>query len=613
MELAGGGRIRRLGEEVAGKIAAGEVVERPAAALKELVENSLDAGARRVEAEIAGGGLELLAVHDDGGGIAADQLAMAFERHATSKLASAEELWSVASYGFRGEALPAIAAAAGSLVAVSRAAGAEAGARIEFASGRLVDSGPAGRAPGTSITARGLFDPLPARRAFLPGARAERTALLRVCTDAALARPEAAIRASIDGRAAFAHEGAGAAAGSGGADAEAALLEAFAAVFGGDAAERAWPFAASVETEAGPLELDGIAGAPEDHRRGREGLRAFIDGRPVQERRLAWSMQEAYRDWLPPGRFPIVAARLRAPAGAVDVNVHPAKARVDLRGADAAASLLRRTLRESLAERRASAPMRLRRASSGLEYAEDAAPAEGLEAPPESSWRGAGPRAALPGGGGRGAGGEGGLDGGGADGGGRAPGLRPLRMVGQLHRTFIIAEGAEGLILVDQHGAHERVLYERLLAGSAEAGGAGARQPLLEPVTLEPGAEAAAAWEDAAVELERLGFAIRPLGARALRLSAVPAAIGAFDAERLALDVLEKAAGGSTPPQRFERAAAMAACHGSVRRGQALDAAAMSRILRDLERCDNPHTCPHGRPTMLEFSADDLLRQFRRK
>lgn len=611
MELAECGRIRRLGEEVAGKIAAGEVVERPAAALKELVENSLDAGARRVEAEIAGGGLELLAVHDDGGGIAADQLAMAFERHATSKLATAEELWSVASYGFRGEALPAIAAAAGSLVAVSRAAGAEAGARIEFASGRLVDSGPAGRARGTSIAARGLFDPLPARRAFLPGARAERTALLRVCTDAALARPEAAIRASIDGRAAFAHEGAGKGAGAGGGDA-AALLEAFAAVFGGDAAERAWPFAASVETEGGLLELDGIAGAPEDHRRGRDGLRAFIDGRPVQERRLAWSMQEAYRDWLPPGRFPIVAARLRAPAGAVDVNVHPAKARVDLRGADAAASLLRRTLRESLAERRASAPMRLRRASSGLEYAEDAVPAGGLAAPPESSWRGAGPRAALPGGGGRGAGGEAGLDGG-ADGGMRAPGLRPLRMVGQLHRTFIIAEGAEGLILVDQHGAHERVLYERLLAGSAEAGGAGAQQPLLEPVTLEPGAEAAAAWEDAAVELERLGFAIRPLGTRALRLSAVPAAIGAFDAERLALDVLEQAAGGETPPQRFERAAAMAACHGSVRRGQALDAAAMSRILRDLERCDNPHTCPHGRPTMLEFSADDLLRQFRRK
>ena len=494
-----------------------------------------------------------------------------------------------------------------------RAAGAEAGARIEFAAGALVDSGPAGRAPGTSITARGLFDPLPARRAFLPGARAERTAVLRVCTDAALARPEAAIRASIDGRAAFAHEGAGAGAGDRGA--EALLLEAFAAVFGGDAAERAWPFAASVETETGLLELDGIAGAPEDHRRGREGLRAFIDGRPVQERRLAWSMQEAYRDWLPPGRFPIVAARLRAPAGAVDVNVHPAKARVDLRGAELAASLLRRTLRESLAERRASAPMRLRRSSSGLEYAEDAAPAGGLAAPPESSWREPGPRSALPSGVGRGPreGGAGGAAGGGMDDALGAPGLRPLRMVGQLHRTFIIAEGAEGLILVDQHGAHERVLYERLLAGSAEAGGAGARQPLLEPITLEPGAEAAAAWEDAAVELERLGFSIRPLGARALRLSAVPAAIETGDAERLALDVLEQAAGAATPPQRFERAAAMAACHGSVRRGQALDAAAMSRILRDLERCDNPHTCPHGRPTMLEFPADDLLRQFRRK
>ena len=589
-------------EAVAGKIAAGEVVERPAAALKELVENSLDAGARRVSVEIAGGGLDLLAVHDDGAGIAAEELATAFERHATSKLSTAEELWSVASYGFRGEALPAIAAAAGSLVAESRAAGESVGARIEFASGALVDSGPAGRAQGTSISARGLFDPLPARRAFLPSTRAERTALLRVCTDAALARPDVAIRATIDGREAFVHEG-------GGQDA-AALQEAFAAVFGGDAAGRAWPFAASTETESGPIELDGIAGAPEDHRRARDGLRLFIDGRPVQDRALAWSMQEAYRDWLPPGRFPIVVARLRAPTGAVDVNVHPAKARVDLRGADLAASLLRRTLRETLAERRANAPMRLRRSSSGLDYAEDVPLAGRISTPPESSWREGGtnlpgPRASLP------SGGRGSPDA--ADGDGRVAGLRPLRMVGQLHRTFIITEGAEGLILVDQHGAHERVLYERLLAGSAELGEAGAQQPLLEPITIEPGAEAAAAYEDAAGELERLGFAIRPYGALGLRLSAVPAAIEIADGERLVLDVLEKVAGATAPPQRFERAAATAACHGAVRRGHPLDAPAMTRILRDLERCDNPHSCPHGRPTMLEFSADDLLRQFRRK
>ena len=599
----GSAEIRRLPEAVAGKIAAGEVVERPAAALKELVENSLDAGARRISVEIAGGGLDLLAVHDDGAGIAADQLATAFERHATSKLSTAEELWSVASYGFRGEALPAIAAAAGSLIAESRAAGESTGARIEFASGSLVDSGPVGRAPGTSISARGLFDPLPARRAFLPSTRSERTALLRVCTDAALARPDAAIRVTIDGREAFVHDG--------GAEADAAALqEAFGAVFGRDAAGRAWPFAASAETEVGVLELDGIAGAPEDHRRARDGLRLFIDGRPVQDRALAWSMQEAYRDWLPPGRFPIVVARLRAPTGSVDVNVHPAKARVDLRGADLAASLLRRTLRETLAERRANAPMRLRRASSGLDYSEDALPAGRLSTPPESSWRGAGsslpgPRASLPSGG-RASPDE-------AEGDERVPGLRPLRMVGQLHRTFIIAEGAEGLILVDQHGAHERVLYERLLAGSSELGEAGAQQPLLEPITIEPGAEAAAAYEDAAGELERLGFAIRPFGPLALRLSALPAAVEIADAERLVLDVLEKVAGATAPPQRFERAAATAACHGAVRRGHPLDAPAMTRILRDLERCDNPHSCPHGRPTMLEFSADDLLRQFRRK
>ena len=354
------GPIRELPREVAAQIAAGEVVERPAAALKELIENALDAGARRIAAQAEGAGLERLSVRDDGAGIAAAQLERAFRRHATSKLERAEQLWSLRSYGFRGEALPALAAAAGRLEAATRAADEAVGARITFEQGRLVGVERCARAPGTAIELRELFAPQPARRAFLPGARAERAALARVASDAALARPEVGLRLELEGRAALRHDPAA-------GDRESALREAWAAVFGAESAERALGWSGA-DDEA-ELSVEGLAGAPRDARRGRDGLRLFVNDRPVRDRSLAWALQEAYRGRLPEGRFPLVVARIRLPAAAVDVNVHPTKAEVQLREPARVFSLLQRSLREALAAHPATPLLRARRPDADLEWA----------------------------------------------------------------------------------------------------------------------------------------------------------------------------------------------------------------------------------------------------
>lgn len=672
---AAGGPIRELPREVAAQIAAGEVVERPAAALKELLENALDAGARRIEAQADGAGLERLAVRDDGAGIAAEQLERAFRRHATSKLERAEQLWSLRSYGFRGEALPALAAAAGRLEADSRAADEHVGARITFEQGRLLGVERCARAPGTTIKLRELFEPQPARRAFLPGPRAERAALARVAADAALARPEVGLRLELEGRAALRHDPAA-------GDRRTALREAWAAVFGAESAERALDWSGA--DDDAQLSVDGLAGAMRDARRGRDGLRLFVNDRPVRDRSLAWALQEAYRGRLPDGRFPLVVARIRLPAAAVDVNVHPTKAEVQLREPARVFSLLQRSLREALAAHPATPVLRARRPDADLEWAPlspDAGALQGrIEAgqagpqpgaadgadsadraagadrangaePPNETPRGsapaelsgAEPRRALPAAGAAQQAADPIADP------QRRPASRrlaPLRMVGQLHRTFIIAEGEGGLALVDQHAAHERVVYERLLAaraagGSGGSGGAGgaARQPLLDPPLLQLSAAEAAVWREAAERLDALGFELDAWGEDALRLRAAPAAgergalrlvagnasggaaepLSAAEAERWLREVLAELAAdprgrgaAGREAERFDRVAASVACHGSVRRGAALDAPAMTALLRQLEACDDPHSCPHGRPTMVEIAAADLLREFGR-
>ncbi|MDE2967123.1 MAG: DNA mismatch repair endonuclease MutL [Chloroflexota bacterium] len=605
--------IRELPDLVAAQIAAGEVIERPAAVLKELLENALDAGARRIAIEIEGAGRERIAVHDDGRGIPAAELPLAFRRHATSKLERVDDLSRLASYGFRGEALPAIAAAAGRLRLTTRCVSEPSASLIEFERGLATGPRPAARAVGTSVEVFDLFRGQPARRAFLAGARAERTALVRAAADVILAHPECSLRITIDGRTPLNHAAAAGASGSA-VPCEAALREALAAVFSPDAAARAiWLEDRSQRAE---LSLDGFAGAPDDARRTRERLRLFVNGRPVRDRRLSYALAEAYRDWLRAGQHPLVVARLSLPPDAVDVNIHPAKTEVKLRDPDAAFSLLQRSVREALARERAAVPLRVGpdRVADPVRpgaASPDEAPPPARSAEP-SATASALRRAALP---------------------TRRPrewavaeptlspaleaqpagaSLPPLRMVGQLHRTFIIAEGPGGLVLVDQHGAHERVLYERLLAASSGDGG-DSSQPLLDPLTVSLDAEESAHWEAAAERLRGLGFDLAPFGERTLRVHALPAAVASADAEALLRGVLADLSGADWEPERFDRAAASTACHASVRRGQVLDPPAMAALLRDLERCDNPHSCPHGRPTLVEISADDVLREFRRK
>ena len=633
--------IRELPERVAAQIAAGEVVERPAAALKELVENALDAGAERIAIAIGEAGRERIEVHDDGCGIAAAELTLACRRHATSKLEQVEDLARLGSYGFRGEALPAIAAAAGRLRITSRARGAERAALIEFERGAAGPPRPAARAVGTSVEVRELFANQPARRAFLAGPRAERAALVRVVSDAALAQPRTSLRLEIDGRVPLRHE----AAGAGGA--EAALREALAAVFSEPAAARAlWLEARS---ERGEVALDGLCGQPADARRTRDGLRLFVNGRPVQDRRLAFAAQQACRDWIPDGRFPLAALRLTVPPEAVDVNIHPAKTEVKLRDHEAAFALVRRAIREALSRERYASPpvLRPRPAAREADAGNSAAnprlalPTHGARRNGWPAVEGAArgdPAAGPPGhhavreprtddprelrmddaresrmDDARGAfGGEpAAVRPGGADAGAAQPGLPPLRMIGQLHRTFIIAEGPRGLTLIDQHAAHERVLYERLLA--ARSAPAAASQPLLTPILLPLDAVEAANWLAARGRLAALSLDADLFGERTLRLRALPAALDGADAERLARGVLADLGPQPDEPERFDRAAASAACHGSIRRGAVLDAPAMAQLLRDLERCRQPHHCPHGRPTLVEIPADDVLRQFGRR
>ena len=632
--------IRELAERVAAQIAAGEVIERPAAVLKELLENAVDAGAGRIAVELTGAGRELIAVHDDGRGIVADQVALAFRRHATSKLTQVDDLARLESYGFRGEALPAIAAAAGRLTLTTRTESQSAATLIEFEQGRQIGPRPAARAVGTSVEVVDLFAGQPARRAFLAGRRAERSALLRAASDSILANPGCALRLMIDGRTPLAHESQPheSQPAQPGADWSESLRGALASVFRPQAAERALVLEAASERAA--VSLQGFAGSPDDARRTRDAIRLFVNGRPVHDRRLSFAVQEAYRDWLPSGSFPLVVARLTVPPEAVDVNIHPAKTEVKLRDPAAAFSLLQRTIRAALSNDRYASPRRL-----GADRARDDAVgaaagsaansiASGTVAPPM-------PRMALP----RRSAAVAesaptlelgmGLDVGLGEGpglgpdliqdrgltGSERPRLPPLRMVGQLHRTFIIGEGPQGLVLIDQHAAHERVMYERLLAADGANGSPGGHtnghgdrgsQPLLTALVISLDAQEAANWDAAAERLVRLGFEAELFGERALRLHALPGALASADAERVIRGVLSDLGPQPDEPQRFDRAAASAACHGSVRRGAVLDPQAMTALLRDLEQCANPHSCPHGRPTLVEIPAIDVLRQFGR-
>ncbi|RLT36588.1 MAG: DNA mismatch repair endonuclease MutL [Chloroflexi bacterium] len=600
--------IRVLPPEVAARIAAGEVIERPASVVKELVENALDAGATRIEVEIEGGGADRIRVSDDGHGIPPEQVADAFERHATSKLRSEHDLYAVRTLGFRGEALAAIAAAA-DVDLVSRPAAQTAGATLRLRNGKTERQGSAAAAPGTSIEVRDLFASLPARRRFLRATRSETQAVARVVTDYALAYPEVAFRLTADGRNALAAPGSGdprdAVAAVHGADVAALLLPAH--------AERA----AAIEGEAEPArcEVVGLVGPPSLHRASRAAIHVVANGRAVVARALLPGVELGYEGLLPGGRHPVALIRITVPPDQVDVNVHPQKAEVRFRHERLVFATVQAAVRAALAGTSHLAP-----------DSPDLASMPGIAATPGTleteprSWPGfdfgtpAGPASAD----------VEGLTGRDVIAGARiapmverdtaAPradaGVPLLRPLGQVESTYIVAESSDGMVLVDQHAAHERVLYEQVRARLA----AGERpsQPLLQSVLATLSAPQAALLAGGASDLEAIGWEVEAADGAAVIVRAVPAALAGRDVARALTDYLDRL----DAEERLsgpDRAAATLACRAAVMAGDRLDATQQRALLDALARCDTPHTCPHGRPTMLHLSRASLERSFGRR
>lgn len=573
--------IRVLPPAVAARIAAGEVVERPASIVKELLENALDAGARRITVQIERGGAGLIRVLDDGHGIPQEELAVALERHATSKLTDDAELDTIATLGFRGEALPSIASAA-DMEIVSRTATGD-GAEIRVRAGVVGPVRPAAAAAGTAVVVRDLFARQPARRKFLKSAAAESAAVAAAVSQAALAWPEVAFSLSIDGRRTFFSPGNG------------DPREAVAAVHGAASAGRML----QVGADEGFCSVRGLIAPPDLTRSVRSAISLFVNRRPVQSRRLAYAVESGYETMLMTGRHPLAVLDLSLAPGEVDVNVHPAKTEVRFRSEQEVFRIIQSAVRAALATH-APAPVfglpATRTGSSASWW--NAAPRDDAPPRPLAWWtpapgtlpervapepEPAPPREVLP----------------------------VLRVIGQVGTTYVITEGPEGMYLIDQHAAHERVLYEHIVrARSRQAPDV---QPLLDPLPFEPSPAQAAVVGDYREHLDALGFQLEDFGERSLLLRAVPAALAGGDPARALSDFLDEIAAGAPTTERAERAAMTLACHAAVRAGKTLAQEEMRELIRLLEACEAPRTCPHGRPTMIHVSAAALEREFGRR
>ncbi len=596
-------RIRRLDPTLIDQIAAGEVVERPASVVKELVENALDAGACRVRVEIRDGGATLVSVSDDGCGMSPEQAALALERHATSKLASADDLRRIATFGFRGEALPAIASVS-RLRLRTRSADAEEGIEIRVEAGRVVDRRPASGAPGTRIEVADLFAAVPARRKFLKSPTTEWGHVVSWLGRAALALPGVHFDVRRDGKDVLAWP------------AVVEPLERIAAVLSEADAAALVP----VERREGPHAVWGYTSRPDRHRATGAGIHLFVNGRPIRDQTLRHAVVDVYRDLLPRGRFPTVVLHVDVPADAVDVNVHPAKWEVRFSEPRALHRLVSHALRAALEERRwlggnegapvSATPAPALGATSTWSTAGAAPPGE-----PAGDWLFARPAAVAH----AVADAEASTES--ASEGEVAPfRFGDLALVGQILSTYLVVEGKDALLLVDQHAAHERVLYERLRAAWLEGGVE--RQGLLAPATVELEPAAVAALGEHAEATLRLGFEIEPFDAGTVAVRAVPALLaGRSPAElvRGLADELRGAgdadAGLSAGPRilpEADRALATLACHSARRAAEPLVPAEQRALLEALDTIPWAATCPHGRPVVVPIDRHEIERRFGR-
>ena len=604
--------IRLLPPNLVNQIAAGEVVERPASVVKELVENALDAGARRIDIHLREGGRSLIVVEDDGQGMSREELALSVERHATSKLPD-DDLVHIHSFGFRGEALPSIGAV-GRLSIASRARGSDVAWSIAVDGGVKVSAQPAARNEGTRVELRDLFYAVPARLKFLKSPRSESNAAQEIVERLAMAHPDVSFTLRDEERLVLRLPAVGADLLQ---DAAAATLERLGAIMGRDFADNA----ARLDALRESVRLTGFAGLPTLNRATSTQQFLFVNGRPVKDRLIIGAIRGAYQDFLARDRHPMVALFVDLPAEEVDVNVHPAKAEVRFRDAALVRGLIVSAIRAALAEAGHRASSTVAASTLGSFTAPAQFPAQ-LSSP--APWRGYTPGPAR-----------------------SSPALaaqalaafaplsaeidRPSARVeqepdaaaashplgvarAQLHETYVVAQTADGIVIVDQHAAHERLVYERMKA-ALESGGV-ARQALLIPEVVEldgPNAERLVAR---AGELAELGLVIEGFGAGAIVVREVPALLGQSDVRGLIQDLADELAelgDALSLKERLQEVCSTMACHGSVRAGRRLTQPEMDALLRQMEATPHSGQCNHGRPTYVELKLADIERLFGRR
>jgi DNA mismatch repair protein MutL len=601
--------IRRLPETLVNQIAAGEVVERPASAIKELVENAIDAGARRIEIAVRDGGQTSMSVTDDGCGMTSDELLLAVERHATSKLPD-DDLSAIATLGFRGEALPSIGSVSRMSI-TSRSAESDGAWSIRIEGGRISPPEPAAHSIGTRIEVRDLFYATPARLKFLKSPRTEQSRILEVVQRLAMAHPEIAFTLNDGNR-----DSLKLAEASG--DLFDARLERLGGIMGRDFRENAF----AIDAEREGYKLTGYAGVPTFNRGNAAMQFLFVNGRPVKDKLLLGAVRGAYREFLASDRHPLLALFLELPARHLDVNVHPAKTEVRFRDAGMVRGLIVGALRHGLAEAGHRASTTVAGATLGAfrpgglpmgrggggtyayrpePYAQaglsDRAqdfyrPLDGLDAAPSA--RMMEDRASDDG----------------------APVQdHPLGVArAQVHQTYIVAQTSDGIVVVDQHAAHERLTQEKIKAAMA-AGGV-QRQMLLIPEVVEMDDASCERLLARADELAALGLAIEPFGTGAVAIREVPALLGETDVQGLVRDLaddLSEFDGAIALEKRIDDVCATMACHGSVRAGRRLNADEMNALLREMEATPHSGQCSHGRPTYVELKLADIEKLFGRR
>mgnify|MGYP001166151746 FL=1 len=594
--------IHVLPDQLASQIAAGEVVERPYSVVKELVENAIDAGATAITIDIRAGGRELIQIADNGDGIPADEIETAFQRHATSKLSSADDLWVIRTLGFRGEALAAISAVS-RLTVVSRARDMDTGVRLLLEGGVTTTREVVGAPAGTVIAVENLFYNVPARLKFLKSVTTEKRLIDEFVTRYSLAYPGIRFRLSHDGRITYQTTGSG------------ATADVLLAAYGPDTTRQlievqpAAPDSPRGEGQRYKIDVRGYVSDPALTWSGRNHIQLFVNGRTIRDTRLTFAVVQAYHTLLPVGRFPLALLFIELPPEEVDVNVHPTKVEVRFRDESAVFGAVQRAVRAALVE---TSPAR---GASGWAFGSsspsswggfraESGPGELPSTQLDIPWQLRGPEPERT---------EGDAD--------APPPSLPgtdsarlpiMRVIGQVGAAYIIAEGPDGLYLIDQHAAHERILYEQFLA--QRQGQRVASQGLVAPATAYLSPSQAHLVEEQLDLLTSLGFEIESFGPNAFRIRAVPAILSRADPAAALAAVVADLENETTPlKSETEALVIKRVCKtAAVKAGQTLSPQEMDAMILQLEACDVPHTCPHGRPTLIHLSAALLARQFGR-